>query len=126
MNCILGPALSRRLGRSLGIDPVPLKTCNWNCVYCQLGRTRPVVNGREEYVPAESVVGNAVVSIITRQPMRQSELEQALARWGLAEVESTMLQLATDGRVRVVRRNGVDYWTVDEAHFPTDLRTLAE
>jgi len=38
----LGPAPSRRLGQSLGIDPVPLKTCNWNCVYCQLGRTRPL------------------------------------------------------------------------------------
>lgn len=38
---VFGPVPSRRLGQSLGIDPVPLKTCNWNCVYCQLGRTRP-------------------------------------------------------------------------------------
>jgi wyosine [tRNA(Phe)-imidazoG37] synthetase (radical SAM superfamily) len=31
----------------LGIDPVPLKTCNFNCVYCQLGRTgRPVMRRR--------------------------------------------------------------------------------
>jgi wyosine [tRNA(Phe)-imidazoG37] synthetase (radical SAM superfamily) len=40
----------------LGVDPIPPKTCNWNCVYCQLGRTRPVVNARKEYVPAERVV----------------------------------------------------------------------
>jgi len=39
---VFGPVPSRRLGQSLGIDPVPLKTCNWNCVYCQLGRTRPI------------------------------------------------------------------------------------
>ena len=39
---VFGPVPSRRLGQSLGIDPVPLKTCNWNCVYCQLGRTRPL------------------------------------------------------------------------------------
>jgi len=38
---VYGPVPSRRLGQSLGIDPVPLKTCNWNCVYCQLGRTKP-------------------------------------------------------------------------------------
>ncbi len=36
---VFGPVLSRRLGRSLGIDPVPLKTCTYDCVYCQLGRT---------------------------------------------------------------------------------------
>lgn len=39
---VFGPVPSRRLGQSLGIDPVPLKTCNWNCIYCQLGRTRPL------------------------------------------------------------------------------------
>jgi len=39
---VFGPVPSRRLGQSLGIDPVPMKTCNWNCVYCQLGRTRPL------------------------------------------------------------------------------------
>ena len=32
-------APSRRLGRSLGVDLVPYKTCTFDCVYCQLGRT---------------------------------------------------------------------------------------
>ena len=41
MNYVYGPIPSRRLGKSLGIDPIPLKTCNWNCVYCQLGRYAP-------------------------------------------------------------------------------------
>ncbi|MEA3326978.1 MAG: radical SAM protein, partial [Chloroflexota bacterium] len=41
MKRVFGPVPSRRLGQSLGVDPVPLKTCNWNCIYCQLGRTRP-------------------------------------------------------------------------------------
>ena len=34
-----GPVPSRRLGRSLGINNVPPKTCSYACVYCQLGRT---------------------------------------------------------------------------------------
>jgi len=45
---VFGPVPSRRLGQSLGIDPVPLKTCNWNCVYCQLGRTRPLRTERRK------------------------------------------------------------------------------
>ena len=34
-----GPVLSRRLGFSLGIDLFSKKTCNFNCIYCQLGKT---------------------------------------------------------------------------------------
>lgn len=56
MPYIYGPILSRRLGQSLGVDPVPLKTCNWNCVYCQLGRTTPLVNERREYVPRHELM----------------------------------------------------------------------
>jgi len=56
MGHVFGPVPSRRLGQSLGIDPIPLKTCNWNCVYCQLGRSRPVVNERKVYVPAADLL----------------------------------------------------------------------
>lgn len=56
MKYIFGPVPSRRLGQSLGIDTIPLKTCNWNCVYCQLGRTMPVTNERREYVQAEDIL----------------------------------------------------------------------
>ena len=41
MSYLFGPVLSRRLGLSLGVDPIPFKTCNLNCVYCQLGPTSP-------------------------------------------------------------------------------------
>jgi wyosine [tRNA(Phe)-imidazoG37] synthetase (radical SAM superfamily) len=56
MKYVFGPVPSRRLGQSLGIDTIPLKTCNWNCVYCQLGRTTPLMNERREYVPAEGIL----------------------------------------------------------------------
>jgi len=37
---IYGPFLSRRLGYSLGIDLLPpIKTCTFNCVYCEIGKT---------------------------------------------------------------------------------------
>ncbi len=56
MNYVFGPVLSRRLGQSLGVDPIPQKTCNWNCVYCQLGRTTPITDRVEEYYPREAIV----------------------------------------------------------------------
>jgi wyosine [tRNA(Phe)-imidazoG37] synthetase (radical SAM superfamily) len=56
MSYVFGPVPSRRLVRSLGIDPIPLKTCNWNCVYCQLGRTAPLTGERGNYAPAGQIV----------------------------------------------------------------------
>lgn len=51
-----GPVPSRRLGRSLGIDLVPFKTCSYDCIYCQLGRTTKKTTELKEYVPVEGVL----------------------------------------------------------------------
>ena len=49
-----GPIPSRRLGRSLGINNIPPKTCTYSCVYCQLGRTTGMgVQRRAFYQPDE-------------------------------------------------------------------------
>lgn len=56
MSYVFGPIASRRLGRSLGVDPIIYKACNWNCVYCQLGRTTPLRHERQDFVPADDVV----------------------------------------------------------------------
>jgi wyosine [tRNA(Phe)-imidazoG37] synthetase (radical SAM superfamily) len=63
---VFGPVPSRRLGQSLGIDPVGLKVCNWNCVYCQLGRTAPLVNERREYVPREQILAEVETALAAR------------------------------------------------------------
>ncbi|MCI9413793.1 MAG: radical SAM protein [Clostridiales bacterium] len=52
---IFGPVPSRRLGRSLGISPLPDKTCNYSCVYCQLGRTVHMTNTRSLFYPVEEI-----------------------------------------------------------------------
>lgn len=51
-----GPVPSRRLGRSLGIDLVPFKTCTFDCIYCQLGRTTNKTMERREWVPLQGVL----------------------------------------------------------------------
>lgn len=53
---VYGPVPSRRLGRSLGVDLVPFKTCTYDCVYCQLGPTTNRTLRREAYVPTDTVV----------------------------------------------------------------------
>ncbi len=53
---VFGPVPSRRLGRSLGVDLVPFKTCSYDCVYCQLGRTTNKTAERKEWVPVEAVL----------------------------------------------------------------------
>jgi wyosine [tRNA(Phe)-imidazoG37] synthetase (radical SAM superfamily) len=67
MRYVFGPVPSRRLGRSLGIDPIPLKTCNWNCVYCQLGRTTPLTNERREYSPRDEIVQQVEAALETHR-----------------------------------------------------------
>ncbi len=53
---LFGPVPSRRLGISLGIDLVPHKTCLFNCVYCECGRTTNLTCERREYVPTNEVI----------------------------------------------------------------------
>jgi len=53
---IFGPVPSRRLGRSLGIDIAPYKTCTYDCIYCQLGRTIDKTLERRVFTPVQSIV----------------------------------------------------------------------
>ena len=52
---LFGPVPSRRLGISLGIDLIPMKTCTLNCIYCECGRTTDLTLARKEYVPLDTV-----------------------------------------------------------------------
>jgi wyosine [tRNA(Phe)-imidazoG37] synthetase (radical SAM superfamily) len=56
MDYVFGPVPSRRLGRSLGVDLVPFKTCSYDCIYCQLGRTTNKTIERREWAPVDAVL----------------------------------------------------------------------
>jgi len=68
MKYVFGPVPSRRLGKSLGIDPIPLKTCNWNCVYCQLGRTVPLTQERGEYASRQDLLAEVEQVLAASRP----------------------------------------------------------
>ena len=50
-----GPVPSRRLGRSLGVNNIPPKTCTYACVYCQLGTTGRIRMDRQEFYDPEEL-----------------------------------------------------------------------
>ena len=50
-----GPVPSRRLGKSLGINNIPAKTCSYSCPYCQLGRTTNMTTGRQAFYKPEDI-----------------------------------------------------------------------
>jgi len=51
-----GPVPSRRLGRSLGVNNIPPKTCSYSCVYCQLGRTSNMTIDRKAFYRPEDIL----------------------------------------------------------------------
>jgi wyosine [tRNA(Phe)-imidazoG37] synthetase (radical SAM superfamily) len=53
MKHVFGPVPSRRLGRSLGVDLVAFKTCSYDCIYCQLGRTTCKTVERRDWVSCD-------------------------------------------------------------------------
>ena len=55
-NYLFGPVPSRRLGLSLGVDMVPAKVCNLNCVYCECGNTTKLTAERREWAPAKAII----------------------------------------------------------------------
>ncbi len=86
MRYVFGPVPSRRLGRSLGVDLVPFKTCSYDCVYCQLGRTTAKTIERSEYVPVgdvlrelkETVNGDSAIDYITLSGSGEPTLHSGL------------------------------------------------
>ncbi len=89
---IYGPVASRRLGASLGVDLVPPKTCDYDCVYCQLGRTSTRATRIAPYVKADDILAELKPSLesgtrpdyITMagsgEPTLNSELAQIISR----------------------------------------------
>ena len=56
MGYLFGPVLSRRLGLSMGVDLLKYKTCNLDCVYCELGHTDCLTTCRDRFVPRQKVL----------------------------------------------------------------------
>jgi wyosine [tRNA(Phe)-imidazoG37] synthetase (radical SAM superfamily) len=102
MGYIFGPVPSRRLGRSLGVDLVPFKTCSYDCIYCQLGKTTCKTVERKEWVPLEELLGELKDKLATNpdyitlsgsgEPTLFSRLEELIDRiHGLTRIPIAVL-----------------------------------
>jgi wyosine [tRNA(Phe)-imidazoG37] synthetase (radical SAM superfamily) len=60
---LFGPIPSRRLGRSLGINNIPLKTCSYSCVYCQIGLTDSMMVTRKGFFTPDEIYDEAAAKI---------------------------------------------------------------
>lgn len=105
MTHIFGPVPSRRLGRSLGVDLVPFKTCTYDCIYCQLGRTTNKTVERREWVPLDEVLAELKGKLGTRpdyitlsgsgEPTLFSRLDELIA--GIRSMTEIPIAVLTNG-----------------------------
>ena len=102
---LFGPVPSRRLGRSLGVDLIPFKTCTMNCTFCQLGETTCAISKRGDYVPMQDVL---------------AELEH----WKKTDGQADHITLAGSGEPTLHRHFGdVFRWTKDNTAIASVLLT---
>lgn len=102
---LFGPVPSRRLGRSLGIDLIPFKTCTMNCVYCQLGETACELSERGDYVPIQDVLAE-------------------LDRWKQTDGRADHITLAGSGEPTLHRHFGdIFRWVKDNTDIKSVLLT---
>jgi len=102
---IFGPVPSRRLGRSLGIDLVPFKTCTYDCIYCQLGRTTNKTMQRKEWVPINIVIDQLKAKLSSKpdyitlsgsgEPTLYSRLEELIFK--IKEITDIPIVVLTNG-----------------------------
>jgi wyosine [tRNA(Phe)-imidazoG37] synthetase (radical SAM superfamily) len=68
MTYIFGPVPSRRLGLSLGVDLIPFKTCTYDCLYCEVGRTSNKTSLIKSYVPVATMLRELAEKLRQVQP----------------------------------------------------------
>ncbi|WP_126993231.1 radical SAM protein [Thermosipho globiformans] len=109
MSFVYGIVPSRRLGRSLGISPIPFKVCNYSCVYCQLGRTLNMTNERKTFFDVNVILGELkeyikvygedvfdVVTIVSEgEPLLFTPLDELID--GIKKMTSRQVVLITNG-----------------------------
>jgi wyosine [tRNA(Phe)-imidazoG37] synthetase (radical SAM superfamily) len=68
MPYVFGPVPSRRLGLSMGVDLIPPKTCTYDCLYCQVGRTTSQVVTPAAHAPVEAVAAELRRKLMKKRP----------------------------------------------------------
>jgi len=106
MSYVFGPVPSRRLGFSLGIDLIPAKTCTFDCLYCQVGKTTRKTLKRKAFAPVREVVAEIQENLIqsvpdaitlagSGEPTLHTEIDQIIAL--IKDITDIRIALLTNG-----------------------------
>ena len=106
MSYVFGPVPSRRLGLSLGIDLIPAKTCTFDCLYCQVGRTSLKTLETKPFVPVHEVIeevkrklpestSDAITLGGSGEPTLHSQIDRVIA--SVKEMTKIKVALLTNG-----------------------------
>ena len=106
MAYIFGPVPSRRLGLSLGVDLIPAKTCTYDCLYCQVGRTTQKTVQANTFVPIQEVMvelkkrleiftPDAITLSGSGEPTLCSEIDRVIT--SIKEITETKIAILTNG-----------------------------
>lgn len=118
---IFGPVPSRRLGSSLGINNIPPKSCNYNCVYCQLGRNQNYCHTRSNFYPI-SQISAELTEKITQIQKRKLRIDYITF---VADGEPT-LDLNLGEEIRKFKQLGYKIAVITNATFLSDFRVRDE
>ena len=153
MSYVFGPVPSRRLGMSLGVDLVQPKTCTFDCLYCQVGRTTFKTVKTGPFVPVREVIAEIEESLLSSapdaitlagsgEPTLHSEIDQMIAL--IKDKTDIKVALLTNGslfwvekiRYHVLRADIVmptlssafddTFRTIHRPHPELELRTIVD
>ena len=80
-------------------------------------RVLDATNGSFEFGRNEPLL-EAVISIITRHPMREEELLKTLAQYSPNDVKGILAELENSGKAKVIERYHTRFWIASPAYFP--------
>ena len=106
MSYIFGPVPSRRLGLSLGVDLIPHKTCTFDCLYCEVGRTTNRTITGSVLAPVDEILRqldkrltecnpNVITLAGSGEPTLHSEIDHIIS--GIRELTDTRIVILTNG-----------------------------
>ncbi len=109
---VFGPVPSRRLGFSLGVDPIPRKYCNYDCIYCQVGKTADKETERRSFFDPHQIVAEVLkeltgpkqVDVITFSGSGEPTLNRDLG-WMIRELKRkvrTPVAVITNGSLLAI------------------------
>jgi len=105
-----GPVPSRRLGKSLGINNIPAKTCSYSCVYCQVGKTINMTTERQHFYNLEDIV---------------KEVERKVDEAALRDERIDYLTFVPDGEPTLDLNLGKETSLLTQTGIPTAVLTNA-